>query len=89
MKVEEVNNYLFVTIEDSDWRTKGKILLETIKSIPGRVYYPADKSWKIPKSHKSMLAEFISPYTLQEELEGEQAIEDLMALLSDDISYSL
>ena len=89
MKFKEDNNYLYLTIELIDWKTKGKIVLETIKSIPGRIYYPDTQSWRIPKAHKSMLAEFVSPYTIAEELEGEEALKDLMDLLSDDTSYSL
>lgn len=89
MKFREDNNYLHVSIEESDWKTKGKIVLETIKSIPGRRYNPEDQSWRILKSQKSMLAEFLSPYTDAEELEGQEAIRDLMELLSDDTSYSL
>lgn len=88
MKFEEFGNYLFVYIEDSDWKTKGKIALETLKSIPGKQYYPADKSWKILKSYKYMLAEFLPPFTAQEELEGEEALKDLFARL-DDKPYSL
>lgn len=89
MKFREDNNYLYVTIEDLDWKTKGKILLDTIKTIPGRQYYPDDKLWRIPRSQRSMLAEFLPPFTLAEELEGEEAIRDLMDLLSGDTSYSL
>jgi len=89
MKFKEDNNYLYLTIEPIDWKTKGKIVLETIKSVPGRVYFHDTQSWRIPKAHKSILAEFLPPYTIAEELEGEEALKDLMDLFSDDISYSL
>jgi len=89
MKFKEDNNYLYLTIEPIDWKTKGKIILETIKSVPGRIYYPDTQSWRILKAHKSMLAEFLPPFTIAEELEGEEALKDLMDLLSDDTSYSL
>lgn len=87
MKFEECGIYLFVTIEPLDWKTKGKTILEIVKSIPGRTYYPADKSWRILKHQRPLLAEFLPPFTIEEELEGEQAIQDLWNRL-DGISYN-
>lgn len=89
MNLSEFGKYIFVTIEQEDWQRYGCNLLETIKSIPGRVYYPHDKSWKIPASEKHRLFSFLPPFTDEEEVEGRQGFEEFMAQFEDDISYSL
>jgi len=90
MKVSEFGNCVFVTIESSDWQHYGKSLLNTIKSIPGRAYYPHDKSWKILKSQLPLLASFLPPFTLQEERDGEIGLQTFLAQFDEDYNaYSL
>ena len=90
MKVSEFGIYVFVTIESLDWQHYGKSLLNTIKSIPGRMYYPHDKSWKILKSDLHYLSSFLSPFTLQEEAEGEIGLQTFLAQFDEDCNaYSL
>lgn len=89
MIIVESGKYLFITIEPDDWQRYGKSLLETIKSIPGRMYYPADKSWKIPASEKHHLSSFLPPFTLQEEAEGEIGLRQFLSQFEDNTSYSL
>jgi len=90
MKIDEFGNYLFVTIEPADWQHYGRHLLDDIKAIPGRIYYPHDKSWKILKSQKSLLARYFSPFTAEEELEGELQFTDFLRQFDEsDTTYSL
>ena len=89
MKIDEFGNYLFVTIESTDLQYYGRRLLETIKAIPGRIYYPHDKTWKILKLQRNLLASFLPTFTAEEELEGELALTEFLAQFQDDNAYSL
>ena len=89
MKISEFGNYLFVTIESTDWQYYGRRLLESIKAIPGRIYYPHDKSWKILKSQQNLLASYLPIFTAEEELEGELALTEFLNQFEDDNAYSL
>ena len=70
MKIDESGNYLFVTIESTDWQYYGRNLLNDIKAIPGRKYYFHNKSWRILKSQQKSLARYLPLFTAEEELEG-------------------
>jgi len=90
MKTCEFGSYVFVTIESSDWQRYGRHVLESIKAIPGRMYYPHDKSWKILKSQLHLLASFLPPFSLQEEAEGESHLQTFLAQFDEDRNaYSL
>ena len=90
MKIDEFGNYLFVTIESTDWQHYGRNLLDDIKAIPGRIYYPHNKSWKILKSQLKSLTRYFPLFTAEEELEGELALtEFLNQFEKSDNAYSL
>ena len=50
MLLSEFGKYLFVTIESEDWQRYGRSLLDTIKSVPGRI--PSEVQ-EAPKEEKS------------------------------------
>lgn len=90
MKISEFGIWVFVTIEASDWQHYGKSLLEAIKAIPGRMYYPHDKSWKILKSDIHLLSSFLPPFTLAEEHQAELDLQTFLAQFDEDCNaYSL
>ncbi len=90
MKIDESGNYLFVTIESTDWQYYGRNLLDDIKAIPGRIYYPHNKSWKILKSQLKFLTRYLPLFTAKEELEGELALTEFMNQFEEsDNAYSL
>jgi len=78
MKIEESGFYLLLTIESEDWRRFGRELLETIKSIPGRVYNPYNKTWKIHKSQHHLLSSYLPPFTLVEERQGDLDLQEFL-----------
>ena len=90
MKLEIVGNYLFVDIEQSDWRQgRAREIIEKIKSTPGRVYYPDKKNWRIHKMFRSVLNNYLPVFTDEEELQGEIELKEFMSQFDDDTSYSL
>lgn len=78
MKLTESGNYLFITIEDHDWKFYGRRLLETIKSVPGRIYIPQSKEWRISNCRRHLLSGFVPPFTEAEEKEGLIEVQDFL-----------
>jgi hypothetical protein len=89
MKISEFGMFAFVTIESSDWSNYGRSVLNTIKSIPGRIYYPYDKSWKILYSQLHFLSSFLPPFSPEEERQGEADLQTFLSQFDmDDNAYN-
>jgi len=89
MIIEEFGNYIFISIEAKDWKTYGHYLLEDIKEIPNRIYIPQTKCWRINKTERHYLSRYLSPFTEEEEAEGDRIAKEFLHQFETDTSYNL
>ena len=88
MQIDEVDHYLFITIESHDWRTFARRFIEVLKKIPGSLYIFQTKCWRIEVSQKHLVAEYLPPFTIEEELEGDRQLKTFLHQFDSDIAYS-
>lgn len=75
-----------VSFESSDWFSGGNArnAIAAFKTIPHKKYNPTDHTWEFPnvKEYLTLIESFTkqSPFTKEEELEGDKGVEDLFSL---------
>ena len=80
---------MFITIESHDWRTFARRLIDAVKRVPGSLYIPQTKCWRIETSQQHLIASYLPSFTIEEELEGERELRTFLAQFDVDNAYSL